>query len=260
MLRLRNVSLVLGKKEVLKNVSLDIPPQGNISIIGESGSGKTLLLELLIGMRCPTKGVVEVDGTDLMSVPEGALPLYRRRLGIMLHDRLVLPDQTAIQNIAFPLSLQGLPSKEARSRAVQALDALGIRSLENDRGQALSKGEASLVALARASVGAPLIILLDEPFDGMTEMEMQRAAHFLKTLHASGKTIVSCGRSMDLAMRIGSRCLKLANGILAEEPAATSTEEKAPDLNELARSALAARGKLHTQPIQRKIRVTSINS
>ncbi len=160
------LSLTLGSDagpvEILRDISLTLPAGKTVSITGPSGSGKTSLLMLLGGLERPTAGSVAIDGTRIEAMDEDALAAFRRdHIGIVFQNFHLIPTMTALENVAVPLEFAG--AKDAFARARAALEAVGLgHRLDHYPGQ-MSGGEQQRVAVARAFVTRPRIILADEP-------------------------------------------------------------------------------------------------
>jgi len=148
----------------LKDVDIDIQPGEFTALMGPSGSGKTTLLNLIGGLDDPTAGTVSVDGVLCNDMKPGERSDMRRdHLGFIFQAYNLIPVLTALENTAFVLQLQGVPTTERRARARSALKAVGLEGLEDRRPSELSGGQQQRVAVARAIVSNPAIILADEP-------------------------------------------------------------------------------------------------
>ena len=163
---MRDVHLTLrssaGPVDILNGIDLDVAAGTSLSVVGPSGSGKSSLLAIIGGIERPTRGRVEVAGTDLGTLDEDGLALFRRkRVGVLFQSFHLIPTMTAQENVALPLELAGEPDGFERARAGLAEMGLGQR-LDHYPGQ-LSGGEQQRVALARALANEPELLLADEP-------------------------------------------------------------------------------------------------
>jgi ABC-type lipoprotein export system ATPase subunit len=168
MITLRHVSRIYpspaGEVHALRDVSLDIAPHSFCAVTGPSGCGKSTLLNLLGGLDQPTAGQITVDGLALHGAGEAELTAYRRaRLGIIFQFFNLLPAMTAVENVELPLLLRGDSTKQARARAGEMLELVGLTPRAHAFPHQLSGGEMQRAAVARALVHRPALVLADEP-------------------------------------------------------------------------------------------------
>ena len=153
-----------GGRTVLDRISLSLPPGSYVAVVGESGVGKSTLLNLVAGLDRPDQGRVVVDGTDLTTLDEEAMTRWRRdHLGFVFQAFHVLPHLDLLANVALPLWLQGRRGREADAAAAAMLDAVGLGGREHGWPAELSGGELQRVAIARALVHRPRLVVADEP-------------------------------------------------------------------------------------------------
>jgi putative ABC transport system ATP-binding protein len=163
-LRLSGVSKRFGARTVLERVSLDVGAGEYVAILGDSGIGKSTLLNVIAGLEPVDAGTVLFDGQDLTRLSDDELTLMRReRCGFVFQAFHVLPHLTVEQNVGLPLLLRGLPEKEIREKARLLIEAVGLGGREASPPRELSGGELQRVAIARALVGEPKLVLADEP-------------------------------------------------------------------------------------------------
>ncbi len=167
MLRIRELSKSYGgarPREVLRGVSFDLTRGEYIAIMGESGVGKSTLLNLIAGLDTPDSGTLSLDGTELTRLDDIARTLLRRsRMGFVFQAFHLLPHLTVAQNVALPLALNGISTNESTARVTDMLSAVGLAQAADSYPRELSGGESQRVALARALVHRPLLLLADEP-------------------------------------------------------------------------------------------------
>ena len=167
-LRLECVTRVHGEGPravtALKDVDLALNAGEFVAVMGPSGSGKSTLLNLAGALDAPTSGRVLVEGQDLTGLsPTRKADLRRRSIGFVFQDLNLLPSLTAIENVAFPLELDGVPAARARAQAMEALDGVGVAELANRFPEDVSGGQAQRIAIARALIGPRRLLLADEP-------------------------------------------------------------------------------------------------
>ena len=203
-----------GPVHILRGIDLNIQSGEAVGLVGPSGSGKTSLLMLLAGLERPTGGSIHVAGEALETLDEDALArLRRRRVGIVFQAFHLIPTMTALENVAIPLELAGVPDATAIARA--SLEAVGLgHRLSHLPGQ-MSGGEQQRVALARAFAPAPSLLLADEPtgnLDGATGHAVMDLLFDLRARH--GTTLLLITHDPALAARCG-RIIRIADGLIA---------------------------------------------
>jgi len=178
--------------EALRGLELAIPAGVMAAIIGPSGSGKSTLLNLLGALDHPTAGKVIVAGTDLGTLPEAGLTAYRRRsVGFVFQDYGLIPNLTALENVMLPMEFAKLPVAEAKQRARQLLEAVGLGHRTSHRPSRLSGGEQQRVAIARALANDPAIVLADEPTGNLDTTKGREIVELLRRLvKERGKTAI----------------------------------------------------------------------
>ena len=204
-----------GPVNILAGIDLDVAPGEAVAIVGPSGSGKTSLLMVLAGLEQATGGTVHVAGQDLTALSEDALARFRRgTVGIVFQAFHLIPTMTALENVAIPLELAGMPGAQARAGACLRSVGLGHR-LGHLPGQ-LSGGEQQRVALARAFAPAPRLLLADEPTGNLDAATGRTVMDLLFTLRAEhGTTLLLITHDPALAARC-ARQVAVADGRILE--------------------------------------------
>jgi putative ABC transport system ATP-binding protein len=202
-----------SKVNALDNVTLRIRDGDFLSVIGPSGCGKSSLLFVTAGLLTPTSGTVTLDGTSLyeLTAKERA-KLRRKMIGFVFQSYELIPYLTALENVALPLHLLGLPSKEQEERAVAALKSVGLELRMQHRPGELSGGEQQRVSIARALVKSPKLLLADEPTGNLDQKTGKEVMDLLAQLNESqGITLVLATHDPDKARR-AARIIEMKDG------------------------------------------------
>ena len=201
----------------VKAIDLDIAPGEFLAVMGRSGSGKTTLLNLLAGLDQPTAGRVTFEGRNLADLTEGEMVALRRaRLGFVFQSFGLIPLLSAYENVELPLHLGGVPWRERRQRAAQALAQVGLDSRMGHRPYELSGGEQQRVALARALVINPAALFADEPTGELDSATGRAIAALLRdTALARGVTVIAATHDPALAA-LSNRALAMTDGVLGQ--------------------------------------------
>lgn len=206
------------KVNALRGVSLSIKRGEMISIMGPSGCGKTTLLNCLSGLDSITSGDVFIEGTSLKKMSDRQRTRYRaRRMGFVFQFYNLLAVLTAAENVEMPLLLTGVPSKEARSRALDVLDLVGLRERANQRPAELSGGERQRVTIARALVNEPAIVWADEPTGDLDSTNAQEIINLMCRLNEDqGVTFALVTHDMAIGRR-ADRIVRMQDGVIIDE-------------------------------------------
>ncbi|WP_228923810.1 ABC transporter ATP-binding protein [Streptomyces sp. DH7] len=202
----------------LDEVSLTVRPGEAVAILGPSGSGKSTLLNLIAGLDRPDAGTVTVDGVRVDQLGEAGSALYRRsKIGMVFQFFNLLDDLTVADNVALPARLSGAARGAASRRAAELLEALDIGRYARAHPGRLSGGERQRVAVARALMNRPPLLLADEPTGALDAAAGQSVSTLLSDLNAEGQTIVVVTHDLDLARACTSRTVRIADGRIAED-------------------------------------------
>ena len=215
MIRLDGVTKVYqaGGPPALADVSAGVAAGEVVAIMGPSGSGKSTLLNLIAGLDRPTDGTVTVAGRRIDTLGESALARFRaRHVGIIFQFFNLLDDLTVEDNVLLPAQLAGASRRQARARAAELLDRMGIGPHRNDYPARLSGGQRQRVAIARALVNSPELLLADEPTGALDTASGQEIGRLLRELNAAGQTLVLVTHDPGLANRYAARTVRLVDG------------------------------------------------
>jgi putative ABC transport system ATP-binding protein len=216
-------------RTVFRDVDLDLAAGDYVAVMGESGVGKSTLLNLVAGLDRPDAGTIALDGVELTTRDDDALTVLRRRaMGFVFQAFHVLPYLTAAQNVALPLSLLATPAAAAEARVAAMLEAVGLAGRGGALPRELSGGELQRIAVARALVHRPRLVLIDEPTGNL---DPDSAAQVLELLRACIKDNGAAGILVThsrAAARTADRILVLARDGLREEAAAAPERAGAP--------------------------------
>lgn len=203
-----------GDIPALKNVSFKVDQGEFVFLTGPSGAGKSTLLRLLYRGDVATSGSVLVDGMDLGSLSPSRVPALRRTMGIIFQDFKLLYDRTVSENVAFALHVLGLPQAEIRRETAAALAMVGLSAKAGMRPHRLSGGEQQRVAVARALVHDPPIVLADEPTGNLDLETSWGIFSLLNAAQQKGATVLVASHNRTLIDRLGKRVVSLKEGVV----------------------------------------------
>lgn len=203
--------------EAIRNISFEIDVGDMVFITGHSGAGKSTLFRLLAAIERPTSGSIIINGQNIAALRHDAIPYLRRNLGLIFQDQKLLFDRSVIDNVLLPLSIVGSPAREARRRALAALDKVGLLDRERANPIALSGGEQQRLAIARAVVNRPSILLADEPTTNLDRESANTILDIFRSFHQVGVTLVIATHDFQWMANFSPRILCLEHGRLMDE-------------------------------------------
>ncbi|MEP2981388.1 MAG: cell division ATP-binding protein FtsE [Lentilitoribacter sp.] len=213
MIRLENVGVRYGMgPEILRDLTFDIPKHSFQFLTGPSGAGKTTLMRLLFMSLRPTRGNISMFGRDVIDIPRDELPLLRRRIGIVFQDFRLLNHLTTYENVALPLRVRGKEESSYRADVVELLEWVGLGERIHVRPQVLSGGEKQRIAIARALIDRPEILLADEPTGNVDPPMALRLLSLFKELNRLGTAVLIATHDLNLMEQVDARHMILSEG------------------------------------------------
>ena len=201
---------------VLKDVSLTVEEGGDVAIMGPSGSGKTTLMNIIGCLDRPTSGTYELAGENVLKLKDRELSDLRlKSIGFVFQSFQLMPRESAVENVALPLSYAGVRKKERRVRATKALERVGLGDRVNFRPTQLSGGQKQRVAIARAMVNHPKILLADEPTGALDSKSGEQIMELFDSLNEEGVTIVMITHDPKIAAK-AKRIVRIIDGEIYE--------------------------------------------
>jgi cell division transport system ATP-binding protein len=208
MIRLYDVSKIYGEIPALKDVSVHVAKGEFVYVTGASGAGKTTFLRMVYGAVRPTSGKLLVSGIDVAQIPAGRLHLLRRNIGVIFQDFKLIPQRNLTENVGLALEVIGAPREEIKRKVAAVLSVVGLKNRGHEYPETLSGGEQQRVAVARAIVNDPAILLADEPtgnLDGGMAIEVME---ILQAINLRGTTVVVATHDTALMTRFPFRKLR----------------------------------------------------
>lgn len=205
-----------GGQEALRSVSFAVE-QGEFAFVaGHSGAGKSTLLKLIPAIERPSSGAVLVNGQNVGTLKRAALPFLRRNLGLVFQDQKLLYDRSVFQNVMLPLAFGDLSNREAERRARAALEKVGLAARERANPIQLSGGEQQRLAIARAVVNRPAVLIADEPTANLDAAAAAEVLEIFASFNQVGVTVLVATHDEALIARFAGRVLRLAGGSVVE--------------------------------------------
>ncbi len=197
---------------VLDDVSFEIKKGEFVSIVGISGAGKTTLIRLLLGLEKPTAGEVLFDGMDVHKIKPSQLQELRRKIGVVYQDYKLLPTKTVYENIAYVLSVKGEQDSKIAQEVSKIIDITGLTEKANNFPHQLSGGEQQRLAIARAIVNKPEVVVADEPTGNLDPYNTHEVISLLKEINEMGKAVILSTHDKEIIDKLGKRVITLEKG------------------------------------------------
>ena len=203
---------------VLQDVSFEIGEGEFVSIVGKSGAGKTTLIRLILGLEVPTSGEVFFKGVNMGTADSLKVQEMRRIIGGVYQDYKLLPKKTVYENVAYIMEIEGKTNEEIEVEVPRVLEIIGLREKINNFPSELSGGEQQRLAIARALVNRPDIIIADEPTGNLDPYNTYEVISILQKINQAGKTIILSTHDREVINKLGKRVITIENGrVLRDE-------------------------------------------
>ena len=218
MIRLENVSKTYSNGvEALKDINIHIEEGEFVFIVGDSGSGKSTLIKLLLKELEPTEGTIEVDGITLGKMKRRFVPVYRRKIGCVFQEFRLLKDRNVYENVAFAQRVVATPGKRIKKDVPKILSMVGLAEKYRSLPKQLSGGEQQRVAVARALVNRPSIILADEPTGNLDPKNSRDIMKLLTEINNRGTTVVVVTHDREMVNLMKKRVIAMRKGVIISD-------------------------------------------
>lgn len=218
MIELKEVHTIYDNEtEVLNGVNLEIKDGEFVSIVGPSGAGKSTLLRLMTREILPRHGHIVLDGVNLAELPSNAVPLLRRKIGTIFQDFKLLSNKTAFENVAFAMEVCGMEREEINNDVPKVLGIVGLTDKLNSFPSQMSGGEKQRLAIARALIHRPRIILADEPTGNLDLVNSYDVVKLLMKINELGTTVILATHNREVVNAIGKRVITMEKGKIVRD-------------------------------------------
>lgn len=201
----------------LNDVSIHIEPGEFVFIVGDSGSGKSTLIKLLLRELLPTSGTILVNGTNVGKLKHRQIPKFRRNIGVVFQDFRLLMDRNVYENVAFAQRVVQVPNKLIRKNVPSILSVVGLAGKYKARPRQLSGGEQQRVAVARALVNEPPILLADEPTGNLDPKNSQEIMKLLEEINEKGTTVLVVTHNREIVNSMKKRVITMSQGVVVSD-------------------------------------------
>lgn len=218
MIRLEHVSKAYTAGiPALNDINLEIEEGEFVFIVGDSGSGKSTMIKLLLKELDPTEGVITIDGRKLHTIRHRQIPKFRRNLGVVFQDFRLLKDRNVYDNVAFAQRVIGASVRESRKKVPQMLSMVGLAAKYKSYPRQLSGGEQQRVAIARALINRPKILLADEPTGNLDANNAWEIMKLLEEINERGTTVLVVTHNMEIVKVMKKRVITMKKGVIVSD-------------------------------------------
>jgi cell division transport system ATP-binding protein len=218
MIQLLHVSKVYPPaSKALTDVTLEIDRGEFVFLTGPSGAGKSTLLKLLFRQEEPTEGQILINGQDLNRLKSRQVARLRQKMGLVFQEFKLLPGLSALENVALAAQVIGARKKESQTKAYQLLRELGLKGKYDAKPPTLSGGEQQRIAIARALINEPFLVVADEPTGNLDDQAADETMRLFVKIRERGTTLVVASHNIELIKRYGTRIISLRQGCLADD-------------------------------------------
>lgn len=218
MIRFKNVSKIYPPSTTgVQNLNLHIRPGEFVSIVGQSGTGKTTLVKLLIAEERPTRGNITIGGWEISRIRDREVPFLRRQMGVVFQDFKLLPQKTVFENVAFALEVCGEPHHRLHKVVPQVLKIVGLDGKFDRYPRQLSGGEQQRVVIARSLVHRPKILVADEPTGNLDTLNTREIIELLKKINEFGTTVLLVTHNREVVNALRKRVIMLDHGAIVSD-------------------------------------------
>jgi len=220
MVRFKNVSKIYqGHQTALKDINLHITPGEFVSIVGQSGTGKTTMVKLMLAEERPSSGKIIIGGWDIGDIKSREIPSLRRQIGVVFQDFKLLPNKTLFENVAFALEVGGEQQEKIDEIVPQVLRIVGLESKMNRFPRQISGGEQQRVVVARSLAHRPKILVADEPTGNLDSINSRDIIDLLKKINDFGTTVILVTHNREIVNDLTRRVITIENGVIVSDQA-----------------------------------------
>ncbi|HUD20919.1 MAG TPA: cell division ATP-binding protein FtsE [Candidatus Saccharimonadales bacterium] len=217
LIQFKDITKAYPGRIAVKDIDLTINEGEFVSIVGQSGVGKTTLIKLLIKLEPPSKGEIYVAGRNLADLRDNEVPFYRRKIGVVFQDFKLLPQKTVWENVAFALEVCGYSQTDIIKRTDKVLDLVNLSRRRDSYPNELSGGEHQRAAIARALVHSPKILIADEPTGNLDPVNTWEIVDLLYRINQKGTTIILATHNRQVVDRIQRRVILMKSGKIVSD-------------------------------------------